>query len=428
MYRLGPSPSAPVLASPFVRLRVLTLNVWALPAGLAPHEDERIRAIGEQLPELAADVVGFQEAWTESARKALLAAGKRAGYPHAWLRPDAFGGSGLLVLSRFPIAERRFIGFRVEGRAERFDHSDYYGGKGFALLRLDTPGGPVAFVDTHLHARYSRNLATDAYLETRVAQAVQMAVALESVAEPLVAVGDFNLREGEPEYEVLVGLTGWIDAAAALDRRQPTIDLENAYRESDSHALGHRIDYIFSRDGARRAIAPTAVRRVLDGALEIAGGPGSYSDHAAVWAELEVGGRPSPRPAVTPQALATARDLLERGLDDARQRRRGEIAVAAGAVAWAAGSEIAARRVRRRALLRSLGVVGLVVAAGFGWLASEPSAARIAGFENALADLDRMDAARRRRGEAAEAGFRRPEPPVESKVESRPRAKSSRAA
>lgn len=371
-----------------MRLRVLTLNVWALPLGVAPDPGERIRAIGEKLPELQADIVGFQEAWTQPSREALLAMGTQAGYGHTWMRPQAFGGSGLLVLSRFPIAERRFVPFGVEGAAERIDHSDYYGGKGFSLLRIDTPRGPIALVNTHLHARYAPSLAADTYLETRVAQAVQIAAALESVSDPLIALGDFNLREGEPEYRVLAGLTGWTDAAAALDRRQATIAPGNAYRNPDSKALGDRIDYVFTRDGDRRAIRPVKVRRVLDSPVEIAGGPGSYSDHAGVWAELELGGPPVSRPAANPVALATARSLLERGLENARTRRNLEVGAAAGVGALAMGAEIGARRVQRRRVLRALGLLGLAASGGLGWLAWKPSSERILGFQGALSDLD----------------------------------------
>ena len=370
-----------------MRLRVLTLNVWALPLGIAPDSEERIRAIGEKLPEWKADIVGFQEAWTPAARDTLLSLGARAGYGHTWLRPQASGGSGLLVLSRFPIAERRFEPFGVKGAAERIDHSDYYGGKGFALLGIDTPRGPITLVNTHLHARYAPSLASDTYLETRVAQAVQIAAALESVSDPLVALGDFNLREGEPEYGVLAGLTGWTDVASALDRRQATIAPGNAYREADSTALGDRIDYVFTRDGDRRALRPVTVRRVFDSPIAIAGRASSYSDHAGVWAELELGGPPVSRPAANPTALANARTLLERGLEKARTRQDYEMVSAAGAGALAVGAEIGAHRAQRRGFLRALAVLGLAASGGLGWLAWKPSSERILGFQAALSDL-----------------------------------------
>ena len=62
-----------------VRLRVVTLNVWALPLGAARDVSARMAAIGSRLSELAADVVALQEVWTLEARDSLLSAGRRAG-------------------------------------------------------------------------------------------------------------------------------------------------------------------------------------------------------------------------------------------------------------------------------------------------------------------------------------------------------------
>ena len=370
-----------------VQLSVLTLNVWALPLGLADDEETRIQAIAKRFPDFDADVMAFQEVWTQSSLRVLTEGGRRAGYKAIWHRPAGTGSSGLLVLSRLPIVRRRFVPFRVEGLPERIDHSDYYGGKGFALLELATQAGRVTLLDTHLHARYAPDAASDTYLEMRVAQVVQIAAEVATIAQPLVAMGDFNLREGEAEYTILLGLTGWVDAAAERNQRQATIVPGNTYRGPGSHSKGQRIDYVFTHDGLDRAITPESTQRVFDEALDAKGRRIDYSDHAGVQATLRLGGPPHRRKAPSNQALVQARKLLEQGLENARARENVQLGGAAGVLALAGLSEIGARRVRRRAFLRAAGVAGAGVAGLLGWLALGPSSTQTAGFEAVLEDL-----------------------------------------
>ena len=89
-----------------MRLRVATLNVWALPEPIARDVDARVGAIGERLQTLALDVVALQEVWSRDVADRLLAAGQRAGLRHGWFGNGAFGRGGLLVMSRLPIVKR----------------------------------------------------------------------------------------------------------------------------------------------------------------------------------------------------------------------------------------------------------------------------------------------------------------------------------
>lgn len=45
-------------------------------------------------------------------------------------------GSGLLVLSRFPIVSALFHTWSVNGYFHRIQHADWYGGKGVGLCRI----------------------------------------------------------------------------------------------------------------------------------------------------------------------------------------------------------------------------------------------------------------------------------------------------
>ncbi len=66
-----------------MRVRVATLNVWALPTFLGEDVAARMRAIGRRLPDLDLDAIAFQEVWIPDARATLVAAGRRAGLDQA---------------------------------------------------------------------------------------------------------------------------------------------------------------------------------------------------------------------------------------------------------------------------------------------------------------------------------------------------------
>ena len=85
-----------------MRVRVATLNTWALPQPFGTDTRSRLRRIGAQLPRLNADVVAFQEVFSRDAKRVLVRAGREAGLTHVHNRSQV-GESGLLTLSRFPI-------------------------------------------------------------------------------------------------------------------------------------------------------------------------------------------------------------------------------------------------------------------------------------------------------------------------------------
>jgi endonuclease/exonuclease/phosphatase family metal-dependent hydrolase len=346
-------------------IRVATLNIWSLPGPLARHKPERMSAIGAALQGLDLDVMAFQEVWTEPSREALIAAVKRAGLTHVWHNPALSGGSGLLVASQLPIREVHFEAFAAQGFAERIQHMDFYSGKGFTRIGVETPDGPLVLVDTHLHANYSHHGEPDEYVGVRAAQFIQIATGLSSVTDPVIALGDFNLRDDEDAYAMLRGLSGLRDLAAELDHRQATSLKQNPYHPPDY--IDERIDYVFCRDGASVGLQPKSIKRCFDEILDFGGEAGTYSDHAGLVAELSLG------PAAPPQALNPLRAsafeigarLLGEGRDISIRRRQRQRGTAAGAfatgLAGVAGARAAGRS--RRRFLRN----GLGFAAGMGF-------------------------------------------------------------
>lgn len=381
-----------------MRIRVATLNTWALPAGLAEHVPARMRAIGARLGALAVDAIAFQEVWTPRARAALIEAGRRVGLDHSWHSAESYagyGGSGLLVLSRFPARRSRFERFALRGPPERLAQGDFYADKGFVHVELETPEGPVALLDTHLHARYPSR-APHEYRALRAGQVVQLAIAVNRIREPLIAAGDFNFQERDPGYRVLGGLTGLRDAAAALDRREATVVRRTAYR--GGRKPDKRIDFVFVRDGVGASVSPLSTERVFDEALVLDAEPAAYSDHVGVLAEFDIAKGASRAPHTpNPSAVALARSLLSEGRIDAELRQR-DTRVWAGAGLGCAAVAAAGlrglgttRRQLLRGALRAAAVLALAPSAGLSLLSEVYVPDELHAFEELEAELASLD-------------------------------------
>ncbi len=381
-----------------VRLSVATLNVWALPWRLAQDTEGRVEAIGRRFASLDSDLLMLQEVWTDWASAHLVETGRAAGFAHVWRPARARGGSGLLLLSRRPLLETRFQRFQLAGLPQNFHHGDYHGGKGFVLARVDTPLGPVAVLNTHLHAQYDPDDG-DIYVGHRTGQAVEIAAALRNVREPVLAAGDFNVREGRPEYRVLTGLSGLRDLAVEGDRRQDTVRGANPYRRKPGG--DERIDFVFARDAAEIAVRPMRIQRIFDEDLLLFGRRAAFSDHDGLLAEVALERRAPARLAPPdPEAIELAAAVLSAGSERARQRRSRQRATAApaafaGTVALAAGRRHAVTR--RATLRRGLGLLAGVAfpLAAYNALLSEVFVPEeLSAYRKVTAELEALRAAR----------------------------------
>jgi len=375
------------------RLRVATLNVWGLWGPLSQHLLPRMQAIAKQAEELSLDVFAIQESWTDEGRALLLAGLREIGLKHAWHNPEAAGGSGLMLISRHPLGEARFQRFRLSGLPERIDHGDYFSGKGAVVITIDTPAGPVDFLDTHLVAHYTPE-TIDTYFGHRVGQVIEIAELLSPSDRPVVALGDFNVRESGPEYPILKGLSGLVDSAVELDRRFDTILAPHPYREIDHRS---RIDYVWTRDGLGTAARVQQLERAFDAPLSFDGVDAAYSDHAGLVAEIVFSPAPSARawPGADEPALALAREALEQGRTLAKTRRgtlrAGAAAGLAGVAVCAAGSRLTRREWLRRSLWLGAGLsaVGGSAALGLAEVFGNDELAALNELEAVLGSLRR---------------------------------------
>ncbi|MDG2048784.1 MAG: endonuclease/exonuclease/phosphatase family protein, partial [Myxococcota bacterium] len=292
---------------------------------------ERMRAIGAQLGPLGADLIALQEIWTASSRTILLRAAKAAGFPHTWHRPQSFGGSGLLLLSRWPIRQAVFTPFQAAGLPQRIHHGDFWGGKGFVCATVETPAGSLLWVATHLHAGYVEPGEPDEYVGVRAAQIIEIACALQEVHQPVVLVGDLNFREEEPEHALLGGLTALQDAAVLTGSRSPTLPSGGPYRRETEAA--QRIDYLMVRSGARHSLDVDRVEPVLNSPPPAPSRAQGYSDHVGLLAEVMLGSAPAAAPQSLPDKNAVidqAWEQLALGREHAQIRKRREVLVAGG--------------------------------------------------------------------------------------------------
>ncbi len=333
-----------------IHVRVVTFNAWDMPAGMSDANGPRIEKIGAALGALKPDVVCFQELWIDQDAERVVADLAAAGLVHARRYPSGLVGSGLQICSRFPIKESSFLRYRCGGQAWKLWHCDFYGGKGIARVRVETPLGPLDVADTHMHAVYGDEAE---YLATRTAEALEAAEFLvEKDGVPLVLAGDLNARKGSLPFELL--------AHGARFTELPAED---------------RIDWVIARSGATLSAKVTSYERALAGPVALSDGQTrTLSDHEARLAvvTLERAPRVPPREAGghAPYPRADeAFSVLESALAASSTRSLGEVLPALILVSLIG---MATRRkkpervwLRRPLLLCALAATGVLLALAF---------------------------------------------------------------
>jgi sphingomyelin phosphodiesterase 2 len=194
------TPPGP-LAEPFT-VKIMTFNVQNLWV-VGFNRPARMRAIGDKLAELDPDIVGFQEVFVPKDRDILIQAlaGTRLKYLEYF--PSATMGSGLLMASAYPIEESFFHRYTASNQWYHVWEGDFWAGKGISVSRIRTPAGAIDVFNTHAQAGYGRQANADA----RAVQMQEAALFMQEAASgtaPVFAVGDWNCREGAPEYDRLI--------------------------------------------------------------------------------------------------------------------------------------------------------------------------------------------------------------------------------
>ncbi len=239
-------------------LHLLTFNVWGLPWPVARDRRRRFEGILASLSQRRDHLVGVQELWSGAslplpgllrggtARDSGLALGGQLVEPHHEPRLDHFG------VSRGP---------------------DGFKAKGVLSLHVDVPDvGRLRVLVTHLQAGAAhasvRARQTDTLLE----------IAAEEEGTATVVMGDFNYFAGDAEDDASAGrlaAEGFVDAAVAVGRPEPTYDPDNKYTRGRA---AQRFDRVLLRSGDDIALA------ARDAAVLLHDEP--LSDHHPLWVRL----------------------------------------------------------------------------------------------------------------------------------------------
>ncbi|CAO3652756.1 unnamed protein product [Mucor fragilis] len=267
MFNSAPQPST---------LSVLSLNCWGLNI-VAKKRKLRLRAIANRVSQEQYDIVALQEVWMwedfdyikEQTRDVL---------PYTKYFHSGTLGSGLAILSRFPILSSSYLKFTLAGKPLKVFQGDYYVGKGCGSVCIDHPEvGLIDVYTTHLQAGYGNH---DDYEAQRITECWQIANSVRASAAQgrhVILAGDFNSIPTSHCYQILKNhafmTDSWLemhkdtmaDSLGKLERDQLTaseciqlfgITCDSPLDTWTKHFLkqqpyakdiGDRLDYIFYR-------------------------------------------------------------------------------------------------------------------------------------------------------------------------------------
>jgi endonuclease/exonuclease/phosphatase family metal-dependent hydrolase len=251
-------------------VRLLTLN--ALMRG---DVRARLRILGGILAGSAYDVVLLQEV-VHRGSTALLRR-TAPGFAHRRATGLVQVAGGLVLLSRWPVAEYRFHRFRVTGprRPEALMR------KGVQVATVRTPGGPLAVVNTHLSANRDDDWAPEnRFTRVAAAELAEIAGLLATVDPdlPVVVAGDFNVPRESAVLTSFARAAGLTDVLAG--------DTSPTYRPTVRFPNPPALDQVLIRG---RSLAGRATL-VFQDPVTLPDGRSTYlSDHYGIAADLTLG-------------------------------------------------------------------------------------------------------------------------------------------
>ncbi|KAF5277596.1 hypothetical protein FQA39_LY06089 [Lamprigera yunnana] len=276
-----------------VEFKILTLNCWGIPV-VSKDIKPRMQAIAEHLASTQYDMICLQEVWTIVDYN-LIKDRVNNVYPYSHYFYSGVIGSGLCFFSKYALKDVFFHQWTVNGYIHKFQHGDWFAGKGIAMCRIMMGDYNINVYTAHLLAEYNR--ASDEYETHRMLQAYDTAqfILLTSAAADLVVLaGDLNTEPGDLPHRVLMSVTGFTDAylEADAEAQQPfyTNDgPQNSYTVSSllkKEYPGKRIDYILYNCGSNTSVVMKNYSRPLSS--KVPGSDYNYSDHEAIIATLKL--------------------------------------------------------------------------------------------------------------------------------------------
>ena len=278
-------------------MKALTLNLWGL-VGISKHRKERFDALAEVLLSSESDIdyVFLQEVWSEADFQRLAQLTNPV-FRYSHYFHSGVIGSGVCLLSRWPIIDILSYKYNLNGYAHKFHHGDWFGGKVVGMAKVQHHDMVANLYVTHLHAEYDR--LKDVYLCHRVCQAFEFSQFVSHTflgsCDYTIVAGDFNTQPEDLPYQVILYNSRLRDAF----KEKESCSLESNVFATCGHPAntftskgdlktnpdGQRIDYILYGAGAGR-VSVRCEKYSMPGWKTKSGI--SISDHEPVIAHLRI--------------------------------------------------------------------------------------------------------------------------------------------
>jgi endonuclease/exonuclease/phosphatase family metal-dependent hydrolase len=255
-------------------IKVMTYNTWGVP--VATWDTWRYREAMRAIEAIGPDVVVLNEVFTQKGKHQF----KSNQYPFQLDGPGPVPrlvGSGLRILSKFPIVNRAILTFRA------CKTTDCLSRKGAALVTLALPKGKkLNLIGTHLDSSGPK--------ETRISQLKQIRLLNEWYSDrsaPTILAGDMNFKSHSAEYEFtrekFEVRDAWMETHQSSDPGHTYDCYSNHYArdysiKTNEPLITERLDYLFHR-GAIRTIKTE---------LKFNDEENLFSDHYALMGEFEI--------------------------------------------------------------------------------------------------------------------------------------------
>jgi len=284
-------------------LRVATANMWGVSVlgfDWAREIDARFEALAERLArnEPRIDVVLIQEAWKDSARRALLTDPRLADrFPYRVDIATRPGGAGLVVLSRIPLEAARFHRYRAQGNCLKFWEGDCLSGKGVAFVRARIGDRSVWIGNTHLIACYAPDETAPGSCDEDDPNGLDRWHQLEELRQvisdlvgddPILVAGDFNFTRSSRYYAHMQASTPESVGTPMKDSMADAPGRFDWTEAGEATDAGGGLDFIWMRSGKDlRWHAQRPVRAIFEEPVELPSGESMpLSDHPILAGEF----------------------------------------------------------------------------------------------------------------------------------------------
>jgi endonuclease/exonuclease/phosphatase family metal-dependent hydrolase len=255
-------------------VRVLTYNTWGVP--LTAWDTWRYEQAMRAIEKLNPDVVLLNEVFSRKGKRNF----RSMHYPYQAEGPGPsprLVGSGLKILSRFPIVKRAILAYRA------CKGTDCLSRKGAALAVLQLPGGKkLNLIGTHLDASGPASIRI-----SQLQQLEKFNVAYADPTAPMILAGDMNFRSGSDEHlhvqKQFEVEDAWLSTHTASDPGYTYDCHENRYareyaQRTREPMIRERLDYLFTTPAIRTL--HTEIKFNDEGNL--------FSDHYGLMGEFEI--------------------------------------------------------------------------------------------------------------------------------------------